>query len=82
MFSKEFFELLLQVIKSWQVLAVTAGLIIYIYIVSHAASSYRRPRVKKDKTKRVKTNASTEDTGPEETIESGNTNDELGLEEA
>ncbi len=81
MFSKEFFELLLQVLKSWQVIAVTIGLIVYIWLVSYTTKSYRRPRVKKAKVKRAKNSAPAGDSGPEETHDSLDSNDELGLEE-
>lgn len=83
MFSKEFFELLIQIFKSWQVIAVTIGLIIYFWIVSYTAKSYRRPRAKKVKVKvkRAKDLAPAGDSGPEETYDSIDSNDELGLEE-
>ena len=55
MFSKELTELLYQVIKSWQVIAVTLALIFYMYLVSYAARRYRRPRsVSKSKPQKVK----------------------------
>lgn len=45
MFSEEVRRLLIQVITSWQVLAVTVILIIYFCIVSYVARVYyRRPR--------------------------------------
>ena len=81
MFSKEFLELFMQLIKSWQVLVVTVGLVIYVYLVSYVARSYHRPRVKKTKVK-IKKAAPVQEAGPEETEASGNSNDELGLEEA
>ena len=79
MFSKEFFELLTQIIKSWQVIAVTVALVIYINIVSAVARSYRRPRVKKEKVKKPKAEPVVE--ANPDGIES-DSNDELGLEEA
>jgi hypothetical protein len=42
--SKELIGVLIQVIKSWEVLAVTGVLIIYFFLVSHAARGSRRPR--------------------------------------
>jgi Na+-transporting methylmalonyl-CoA/oxaloacetate decarboxylase gamma subunit len=55
MFSKELTELLLQVIKSWQVIAVTIALIVYMYLVGYVARSYHRPRsVSKSKPKKAK----------------------------
>jgi len=56
MFSKELSELLIQVIKSWQVIAVTVALVLYMYLVSYAARRYHRPRsVSKSKPQKVKT---------------------------
>ena len=37
-------NVLIQVIKSWEVLAVTGVLIFYFFLVSHAARGQRRPR--------------------------------------
>jgi hypothetical protein len=42
--SKELIELLIQVIKSWQVLAVTGVLVIYFLLVSSVTRGHRRPR--------------------------------------
>nr|AGS51935.1 hypothetical protein [uncultured bacterium contig00003] len=84
MFSKEFLELLTQIIKSWQVIAVTVALVIYMYIVSYVSRSYHHPRVKKVKApKAKKAEAAAAATGPEETqsSDSGDSNEELGLEE-
>jgi len=55
MFSKELSELLIQVIKSWQVIAVTIVLVFFMYLVSYAARRYHRPHtVSKSKPKKVK----------------------------
>jgi len=55
MFSQEFTELLIQVIQSWQVIAVTIALVLFINLVGYVARSYRRPRsVSKSKPKKVK----------------------------
>jgi hypothetical protein len=42
--SKELFDVLVQVIRSWEVLAVTGVLIIYLLLVFHAARGHKRPR--------------------------------------
>jgi len=42
MFSSEIRRMLIQVISSWQVIAVTVVLIIYIFIVSSVARIYNR----------------------------------------
>jgi len=81
MFSKEFFNVLIQLIKSWQVIAVSIGLIFYFSIVSYVARSYHRPRVKRVKRIKTKKAAPVQEAGPEETESGGNSNDELGLEE-
>ena len=44
MFSSEIKQLLIQVISSWQVIAVTVVLIIYISIVNYVARIRRNPR--------------------------------------
>jgi len=55
MFSKELTELLVQVITSWQVIAITIALIFFIYLVNYAARTYHRPAsVSKSKPKKVK----------------------------
>jgi hypothetical protein len=41
--SQELLSVLIQVIKSWQVLAVTGVLIVYFFLISYAARSHRRP---------------------------------------
>ena len=80
MFSGSTVELLKQVISSWQVIAVTIALVLYMQIVFYAARSYHRPKVKKVKikTKKIKPEA---EAGPEEAEGGSSSNDELGLEE-
>jgi|TergutMp193P3_1026864.scaffolds.fasta_scaffold00896_13 hypothetical protein len=89
MFSSEFFELLKQIVISWQVIAVTVGLVIYINIVNFVSRSYHHPRVKREKIKKpkkVKEEPVVKEEGfEEEDGDSGSShssNDELGLEEA
>jgi uncharacterized membrane protein len=41
--SKELLGVLIQVITSWQVLAVTGVLIIYLFLVLYAARTHKRP---------------------------------------
>jgi hypothetical protein len=55
MFSGELISLLKQVISSWQVIAVSVALVLYIFLVSYVARTYKRPsgtsfakRAKKD----------------------------------
>jgi hypothetical protein len=73
--SKELFDLVIQVIKSWQVLAVTGALILYIFLVSYVARLHHRPRQSFKKAQKTKA-ASEAAAAPEETSD-----DELGLEE-
>ena len=80
MFSKEVFDLLKQVITSWQVIAVTIALVLYLFLVFHAASTYRRPRLV-PKEKKVRKKKAAAPAGPEEADPGSDVNDELGLEE-
>jgi len=58
MFSKEMVELFIQVIHSWQVIAVTIALVLYMYLVGYVARRYHHPRsVSKSKPKKVKSAA-------------------------
>jgi hypothetical protein len=61
MFQGELAELLIQVIKSWQVIAVTVALVLYMSLVGYAARTYHRPSFvskskpqKKKKTAKIK----------------------------
>ena len=70
MFNSEIREMLIEVVTSWQVLAVTAVLVIYIFIVNNVARIHSRrrapfmPKIKKG-------------TSPQDASES----DELDLDE-
>ncbi|MDR0300996.1 MAG: hypothetical protein LBI04_01630 [Treponema sp.] len=81
MFTKEFFEVLKHIITSWQVIAVSIALVLYLKIVSYAARSYHRPREKRIRIRRKKAELAPASI-PEEAESGSNTNDELGLEEA
>jgi ATP/ADP translocase len=55
MVSNKLTELFFQVITSWQVIAVTIALVLFIYIVNYVSRSYHRPRsVSKSKPKKKK----------------------------
>ncbi|QQO10792.1 hypothetical protein [Breznakiella homolactica] len=43
-FSKELLDLILELLKSWQVIGVTVVLIFYFALVLYVARLYRRPR--------------------------------------
>jgi hypothetical protein len=84
MFSKEVIALLIDVITSWQVIAVTIGVVLYMSLVSFVAQTYRRPRAislspakPKKKKKEAAAAAPAGETESEDEI-----NDELGLEES
>jgi len=58
MFSEELTNVLVQVIKSWQVIAVTVTLVLYMSLVGYAARAHHKPAFvskikpkKKDKSK-------------------------------
>jgi len=70
MFSTELKELLLQVITSWQVLAITAAMVLYIWLVNYVARTYHRPRsISKSKPKRKKAEAASANIDPHESLE-------------
>ena len=74
--------MLLQVVGSWQVIAVTVALVLYMSLVSYTARSYHRPRsVSKSKPKKKKSKAAPPAAKPEESA-GGKEDDELGMEEA
>ncbi|MCL2319051.1 MAG: hypothetical protein FWC45_03120 [Treponema sp.] len=77
MFSGEIKELLVQVITSWQVLAVTGVLIVYIFLVNFVARVYhRRPR----RAPLPKVKAETPDAQATSAVTPSDS-DDLGLEE-
>jgi len=76
MFSEEVRGLLAQVITSWQVLAVTVVLIIYVFLVNYVARTHSRRRFSMPKIKKKKS-SKTQVPAPEAASE----DDELGLEE-
>jgi hypothetical protein len=57
MFEGEVFQLMRQVITSWQVIAVSIALILFMNLVFYTARAYHRPRVKKIKVKKQKPEA-------------------------
>ncbi|GHV95427.1 hypothetical protein AGMMS50293_17470 [Spirochaetia bacterium] len=73
--------LLIQVVKSWQVIAVTVAIVLYMSLVSYVARMYHRPHASRSKSKK-KQKAAPAAAGPEETGIGSDSNDELGLEEA
>jgi len=84
MFTKEFFEVFTQIIKSWQVIAVSIVIVLYLKIVSYVSRSYHQPRqtkVKKEKVKPEKAAPAPAET-PEKADSGSGSDEELGLEEA
>jgi hypothetical protein len=82
MFTKEFIELLKEILKSWQVIVVAVVFIFYVKIVSYVGRGYHVPRRKKVKIMRKEKASPASAAGSEESGGGGNSNDELGLEEA
>jgi hypothetical protein len=89
MFSAEVIELLMKVITTWQVIAITIGIILYVNIVNYVAKNhYHRPKMpKKFGFKKKKTDAAAVAAAPAEGVhddggEPASSNDELGLEES
>ena len=72
-----------QIFTSWQVIAITLLVIAYLFLVSHVAKSYHKPRTsKKAKTNLFKKKAKPAAAEPEAAPSGSDSNDELGLEEA
>jgi hypothetical protein len=80
MFSKEVLALLTEVISSWQIIAITVALVLYLNIVFYVARAYHRPRAKLSDKIKFKRKAKTAAGSAEAAITSGSSN-ELGLEE-
>ena len=80
MFEKEIFQLMKHVLTSWQVIAVSIALVIYLNIVFYVARAYHNPRIGRIKIKKKKPKPDTAVVPQSESDESDN--DELGLEEA
>ena len=78
MFPGGIFELLKQVVTSWQVIVVTVVFILYVFIVNYTARSYHRPRT----VKKIAFKAKAKKPKPSKEASSSNSNDELGLEES
>ena len=72
MFNAELRRLLVQVITSWQVLAVTVVLVLYIFLVNYVARLYHKRRPPRER-------PAEKAQMPEEAAQ--NEADELGLEE-
>jgi len=82
--SLSLFGLIKQVVTSWQVIATTVVLIIFLNIVFYVTRTYRRPiSIKKISFKRKKkAEPVAAVSGPEEAPSGASANEELGLEEA
>jgi hypothetical protein len=82
MFSKEVLALLTEVVTSWQVIAITVALVIYLNIVFYVARAYHRPRMKLSEKIKFKKKDKAAAGAPEDVITSSSDNDDLGLEES
>jgi anionic cell wall polymer biosynthesis LytR-Cps2A-Psr (LCP) family protein len=78
------FEIIKQVLVSWQVIAVTLAIVAYFFLVSRAARRYHRPRpAKKAKVNLFKKKkAKSADASVSPNAEDSGSVDELGIEEA
>ena len=85
MYPNSIFELVKDVLTSWQVIVVTIGIVIYLNIVFYTARYYRTPKlgsmVKKISFKRKKSPANPSSAGPETLSGGSSSNDDLGLDE-
>ena len=82
MFSDDVYELLRQVITSWEVIVVVIVLVLFLKIVFYVSRAYHRPggfKVKKINIRKKKPKPAA--SGPELSASGGNSNDDLGLEE-
>jgi hypothetical protein len=78
LFSKELTSLIIDVITSWQTLAITLGIVVYIAIVNNVARLYRSNRPKSSRIKKPKKEKKAKkETEPVETVDM----DDLGLED-
>jgi hypothetical protein len=77
MFKPEVWNVVIQVIASWQVIAVTVVLILYVFLVAYVARLYRHPRIRIGAGKSKKQKAES----AEEPVSEEDVNSELGLEE-
>jgi len=75
------FEVLKQVITSWQVIAVTVAIVIFLHIVFYVSRRSLRPTKIHKLSFRKKKPAAEPAQGPEEVIAGSSDNEELGLEE-
>jgi Co/Zn/Cd efflux system component len=73
LFPKELNELIVDVLTSWEVLVVTVGIIVYVFIVSSVARLYRSARSKPPKEKKPKKEKK------DEVVEEAGETDDLGL---
>jgi len=80
MFNAEMRKLLIEVISSWQVLAVTVVLILYVFLVNSVARIYRRSRRSRESFMPKAKPDNLPPPAPSETASDAD-DDELGLEE-
>jgi hypothetical protein len=80
-FSGDFFDLALQVIRSWQVIMVTVALVLYIFMINYVANVYNKRRPRPSKPKKGDIMAEPEEAAGEDISAAASDNDELGLEE-
>jgi len=83
MFTKDFFDVFAQTIKSWQVIAVAVVIFLYLKIVSYVSRGYHPRKPPKVKIKKEKpAPAPAPAAAPEEGAADSGGSDDLGIEES
>jgi len=81
MFPEGIWPLLLEVIKSWQVIFITIVIILFIFLVNYVSRTYHRPKsVSKSKPQKIKTQKPKKPSKQEKEAED-NSNEALGLDD-
>jgi hypothetical protein len=78
-FSGQFFNIALQVVRSWQVIVAAVVIVIYMFLVSYVAKMYNNRGSRFSGSRREKASAPPEAVGAEDVSDTDDS--ELGLEE-
>jgi len=82
MFPEGLFPILIQIIISWQVIAVTIAMVLFLFLVNYVAQTYHRPRsVSKVKPQKAKIEKKPKKAKKSEASVEDNSNEALGLDE-
>jgi len=80
MFSGSMFDLAIQIITTWQVIAVTVVIVLYVFLINYVSQGYHRPRFV-SKTKAKKAAPSEKKAKPLKKSQDEKIDEELGLED-